>query len=85
VLPSLLIQRDATTQASDATEATRISSRSPMCLTPAVVTRTRQAPPMRRGGVSPKLPFAEQLLLETSGRVDRALARNRHARRCAPA
>jgi hypothetical protein len=40
LLPSLLIQREAMRQTSDATDATRISSRSPMCLTPAVVIRS---------------------------------------------
>ena len=83
--PSLLIQREAMRQTSDATDARMISSRSPMCLTPAVVIRSGQALRMRRGGASTALSSAERPLLETWVRAGRACDRNQHARRFAPA
>jgi hypothetical protein len=84
LLPSSLIQREAMRQTSDATDATRISSRLPMCLTPAVVIRSGQTLRIHREGASTALPSAERPLLETWVRAGRACDRNRHARHCAP-
>src|SRR5215467_629096 len=63
--PPLLIQREAMRQTSDATDATRISSRLPMCLTPAVVIRSGQTLRIHREGESTALPSAGRPLLET--------------------
>jgi hypothetical protein len=64
-LRSLLIQREAMRQTSDATDATRISSRLPMCLTLAVVIRSGQTLRIHREGASTALCSAERPLLET--------------------